>query len=94
MYSIFSLNLMRSLDVFVLYVCVLRQIAISIPLVSDRQDLSVLQSEYAEEDTIYQLKIKVMTKSSSVHFVTICNNIYTLFDSSLLLFSCYFFVLV
>lgn len=55
-------------------VCVLRQIAISIPLVSDRQDLSVLQSEYAEEDTIYQLKIKVKTKPC-LHFVIICNNI-------------------
>lgn len=35
------------------------QIANSNPLVSDRQDLSVLQREYAEEDTVYQLKIKV-----------------------------------
>lgn len=35
------------------------QIANSNPLVSDRQDLSVLQREYAEDDTVYQLKIKV-----------------------------------
>lgn len=26
---------------------------------SDRQDLSVLQREYADDDTVYQLKIKV-----------------------------------
>lgn len=57
-------------------VCVLKQIAISIPLVSDRQELSVLQSEYAEEDTIYQLKIKVKTNLSCVHLVIISNNIY------------------
>lgn len=54
--------------------CVLRQIAISIPLVSDRQDLSVLQSEYAEEDTIYQLKIKVKTNLSCT-FSYMSNNI-------------------
>lgn len=35
------------------------QIANSNPLVSDRQDLTVLQKEYAEDDTVYQLKIKV-----------------------------------
>lgn len=35
------------------------QIATSIPLVSDRQDLSVLKREYAEDDSVYQLKIKV-----------------------------------
>ena len=35
------------------------QIANTNPLVSDRQDLAVLQKEYAEEDTVYQLKIKV-----------------------------------
>lgn len=41
------------------FLCVGVQIANSNPLVSDRQDLSVLQREYAEEDTVYQLKIKV-----------------------------------
>lgn len=41
---------------------VFAQIATSNPLVSDRQELSVLQREYAEEDTIYQLKIKVKIK--------------------------------
>lgn len=40
-------------------VCVCVQIANSNPLVSDRQDLSVLQREYAKEDTVYQQKIKV-----------------------------------
>lgn len=35
------------------------QIANSNPLVSERQDLSVLQREYADDDTVYQLKIKV-----------------------------------
>lgn len=35
------------------------QIANSNPLVSERQDLSVLQREYANDDTVYQLKIKV-----------------------------------
>ncbi|XP_026072217.1 ubiquitin thioesterase OTUB1 isoform X2 [Carassius auratus] len=37
-------------------------IATSNPLVSDRQDLNVLQGEYAAEDTIYQLKIKDLHK--------------------------------
>ena len=41
------------------FLCVGVQIANSNPLVSDRQDLAVLQREYAEEDTVYQLKIKV-----------------------------------
>ena len=35
------------------------QIATSNPLVSARQELSVLQREYAQDDSIYQLKIKV-----------------------------------
>ncbi|KAL7875975.1 hypothetical protein AOLI_G00109380 [Acnodon oligacanthus] len=42
-----------------------QEIATSNPLVSDRQDLSVLQKEYAEEDTIYQLKIKDLHKKYS-----------------------------
>lgn len=40
------------------------QIANSNPLVSDRQDLTVLQREYAEDDTVYQLKIKVSQSAS------------------------------
>ncbi|MEQ2220537.1 hypothetical protein ILYODFUR_006473, partial [Ilyodon furcidens] len=36
-----------------------QNIANSNPLVSDRQDLSVLQKEYAEDDAVYQLKLKV-----------------------------------
>lgn len=40
-------------------VCVCVQIANTNPLVSDRQELTVLQKEYAEDDTVYQLKIKV-----------------------------------
>lgn len=43
--------------------CVLIQIANSNPLVSERQDLSVLQREYADDDTVYQLKIKVSETS-------------------------------
>lgn len=39
--------------------CVGVQIANTNPLVSDRQDMSVLQKEYADDDTVYQLKIKV-----------------------------------
>lgn len=35
------------------------QIATSIPLVSDRQDLAILKKEYAEDDSIYQQKIRV-----------------------------------
>ncbi|KAG7258081.1 hypothetical protein CRUP_022996, partial [Coryphaenoides rupestris] len=35
-----------------------QEIATSNPLVSDRQPLTVLQNEYAQDDTIYQLKIK------------------------------------
>lgn len=35
------------------------QIATSIPLVSDQQDLTILKKEYAEDDTIYQQKIRV-----------------------------------
>uniref|UniRef100_A0A3P8VFF2 ubiquitinyl hydrolase 1 n=1 Tax=Cynoglossus semilaevis TaxID=244447 RepID=A0A3P8VFF2_CYNSE len=35
-----------------------QEVANTTPLVSDRLDLSVLQTEYAEEDTVYQLKIK------------------------------------
>ncbi|XP_042258178.1 ubiquitin thioesterase OTUB1-like [Thunnus albacares] len=42
-----------------------QEIANSNPLVSDRQDLSVLQREYAEEDTVYQLKIKDLHKKYS-----------------------------
>uniref|UniRef100_A0AAY5EHM6 Ubiquitin thioesterase n=1 Tax=Electrophorus electricus TaxID=8005 RepID=A0AAY5EHM6_ELEEL len=42
-----------------------QEIATSNPLVSDRQDLSVLHGEYAEEDTIYQLKIKDLHKKYS-----------------------------
>uniref|UniRef100_A0AAZ3SK50 Ubiquitin thioesterase OTUB1 n=1 Tax=Oncorhynchus tshawytscha TaxID=74940 RepID=A0AAZ3SK50_ONCTS len=42
-----------------------QEIATSIPLVSDRQELSVLQREYAVEDTIYQLKIKVSKPQES-----------------------------
>lgn len=45
------------------FVCVFVQIANSNPLVSERQDLSVLQREYADEDTVYQLKIKVSQTS-------------------------------
>lgn len=45
--------------------CVVVQIANSNPLVSDRQDLSVLQSEYAEDDTVYQLKIKVSQSAAT-----------------------------
>lgn len=41
----------------IVFVCI--QIANSNPLVSERQDLSVLQREYADDDTVYQLKIKV-----------------------------------
>lgn len=44
-------------------VCVFVQIANSNPLVSERQDLSVLQREYADDDTVYQLKIKVSQTS-------------------------------
>lgn len=40
-------------------ICVCVQIANSNPLVSERQELAVLQKEYAEDDTVYQLKIKV-----------------------------------
>lgn len=50
---------MSGLDLMWNFLCVGVQIANSNPLVSDRQDLSVLQREYAEEDTVYQLKIKV-----------------------------------
>ncbi|CAB1345072.1 unnamed protein product [Coregonus sp. 'balchen'] len=42
-----------------------QEIATSILLVSDRQELSVLQREYAAEDTIYQLKIKDLHKKYS-----------------------------
>ncbi|XP_036379430.1 ubiquitin thioesterase OTUB1a [Megalops cyprinoides] len=35
-----------------------QEIAVCNPLVSDRQDLSVLKSEYAQDDTVYQQKIK------------------------------------
>ncbi|XP_026122966.1 ubiquitin thioesterase OTUB1-like [Carassius auratus] len=42
-----------------------QEIATTNPLVSDRQDLSVLQGEYASEDTIYQLKIKDLQKKYS-----------------------------
>lgn len=41
------------------YFVIFFQIANSNPLVSERQDLSVLQREYADDDTVYQLKIKV-----------------------------------
>lgn len=43
----------------VMCVCVSVQIANTNPLVSERQELSVLQKEYAEDDMVYQLKIKV-----------------------------------
>lgn len=49
-------------------VCVGIQIANSNPLVSDRQDLSVLQREYADDDTVYQLKIKVSHTTCAVQF--------------------------
>ncbi|CAJ1086638.1 ubiquitin thioesterase OTUB1-like [Xyrichtys novacula] len=42
-----------------------QEIANSNPLVSDRQDLSVLQREYADDDTVYQLKIKDLYKKYS-----------------------------
>ena len=35
------------------------QIAESAPLVGEREDLSSLAKEYAEDDTIYQSKIQV-----------------------------------
>ncbi|KAA0723171.1 Ubiquitin thioesterase OTUB1 [Triplophysa tibetana] len=41
------------------------EIATTNPLVSGRQDLSVLKGEYAAEDTIYQLKIKDLHKTYS-----------------------------
>lgn len=37
----------------------LLQIAVQNPLVSERLELSVLYKEYAEDDNIYQQKIKV-----------------------------------
>lgn len=49
--------------------CVVVQIANSNPLVSDRQDLSVLQSEYAEDDTVYQLKIKVSQSAAPLRLL-------------------------
>lgn len=49
------------------------QIANSNPLVSDRQDLSVLQTEYSDDDTVYQLKIKVsLTALPPLVPATIC----------------------
>lgn len=51
------------------FVCVVVQIANSNPLVSDRQDLSVLQSEYAEDDTVYQLKIKVSQSAAPLRLL-------------------------
>lgn len=59
-----------SADVFFGYVFL--QIANSNPLVSDRQDLSVLQREYAEDDIVYQLKIKVShtTPAALSHYCT------------------------
>ncbi|MGH0183271.1 UNVERIFIED_CONTAM: hypothetical protein FKN15_011315, partial [Acipenser sinensis] len=41
------------------------QIATSNPLVSERQDLSVLKREYAQEDLVYQQKIKDLHKKYS-----------------------------
>uniref|UniRef100_A0A8C6S8R3 ubiquitinyl hydrolase 1 n=1 Tax=Neogobius melanostomus TaxID=47308 RepID=A0A8C6S8R3_9GOBI len=45
-----------------------QEIANSNPLVSDRQDLSVLQKEYSDEDTVYQLKIQVCHSSEGSHY--------------------------
>ncbi|XP_069036368.1 ubiquitin thioesterase OTUB1-like [Lepisosteus oculatus] len=42
-----------------------QEIATSNPLVSERQELSVLKKEYAEDDTVYQLKIKDLHKKYS-----------------------------
>ncbi|KAM9834655.1 ubiquitin thioesterase OTUB1-like isoform X2 [Syngnathus typhle] len=42
-----------------------QEIANSNPLVSERKELSVLQREYSEEDTVYQLKIKDLHKKYS-----------------------------
>uniref|UniRef100_A0AAR2KBL1 ubiquitinyl hydrolase 1 n=1 Tax=Pygocentrus nattereri TaxID=42514 RepID=A0AAR2KBL1_PYGNA len=42
-----------------------QEIATSIPLVSDRQDLSILKQEYAEDDIIYQQKIRDLQKKYS-----------------------------
>ncbi|KAM8898441.1 ubiquitin thioesterase OTUB1-like [Spinachia spinachia] len=42
-----------------------QEIANSSPLVSDRQDLAVLQREYADDDAVYQLKIKDLHKKYS-----------------------------
>ncbi|XP_036444998.1 ubiquitin thioesterase OTUB1a [Colossoma macropomum] len=42
-----------------------QEIATSIPLVSDRQDLAILKQEYAEDDTIYQQKIRDLQKKYS-----------------------------
>lgn len=39
--------------------CRLPQIAVQNPLVSERLELSVLYKEYAEDDNVYQQKIKV-----------------------------------
>ncbi|MBN3304721.1 OTUB1 thioesterase, partial [Amia calva] len=42
-----------------------QEIATSNPLVSERQELSVLKREYAQEDTVYQQKIKDLHKKYS-----------------------------
>ncbi|XP_037537728.1 ubiquitin thioesterase OTUB1 [Nematolebias whitei] len=42
-----------------------QEIANTNPLVSERQELAVLQKEYAEDDTVYQLKIKDLHKKYS-----------------------------
>ncbi|KAJ8366742.1 hypothetical protein AAFF_G00342740 [Aldrovandia affinis] len=42
-----------------------QEIATSNPLVSERQDLSVLKREYAQDDTVYQQKIKDLHKKYS-----------------------------
>lgn len=42
-----------------------QEIATSNPLVSERQDLSVLKREYAQEDLVYQQKIKDLHKKYS-----------------------------
>lgn len=41
------------------------QIAVQNPLVSERMELSVLYKEYADDDNVYQQKIKVTVASGS-----------------------------
>lgn len=49
------------------YICM--QIAQSAPLVGEREDLSSLAKEYAEDDTIYQSKIQVSIRTCIEEFV-------------------------